>query len=194
MHVTSPAPWVGVSLRWDRDSPEEQLGRETEIWGGLSSASCSPRGAATAAKALPGPFMAGTRAPWATPPAVPASSLPSGTRGHSRVPLPLTWAWGRGHPGKMLPSLRWDGGRHGDRGTASRGSGFLCQPTSQGQDGSAVAPGRALRGRGRLGFCGGSTGRLGFGDPCPVQSPVPGSQQVMRDVWCRGVFPVPNTP
>lgn len=91
MHVTSP-PWLGVSLRWDKDSPEEQLGRETEICGGLSSASCSLRGAATAAKAPPAPFMAGTRAPRATLPAVTASSLPSGTRGHSRVPLPLTWA------------------------------------------------------------------------------------------------------
>lgn len=173
MHVTAPPPWLGVSLRGDKDGPEGQLDRETEMWGGLSSASCSPRGTATAAKAPPAPFMAGTRAPQATPPAVPASSLPSGTRGHGRVPLPLTWAWGRGHPGKRLPSLMRDGGGDGDRDTASRVSGSLRRPIGQGQDGSASAPGRALRGGGGLGFCRGSTGRLGSGDPCPVQTPVP---------------------
>lgn len=40
----------------------------------------------------------------------------------------------------------------------------------------------------------GPLGDWGLGDPCPVQSPVPGTQQVMWDVWCWGVFPVPNTP
>lgn len=57
MRVTSPAPRLGVNLRWDKDSAEEQLGREMKFGGGLSSASCSPRGAAAAAKAPPAPFM-----------------------------------------------------------------------------------------------------------------------------------------
>lgn len=96
------------------------------MWGGLSSASCSPRGAAATAKAPPAPSMAGTRAPRATPPALPASSLPPGTREHSRVPLPLTWA--RGHPGKALPSLRWDGSGDGERGTARCLGRFASSP------------------------------------------------------------------
>lgn len=56
--------------------------------------------------------MAGTRAPWATLPAVTASSLSSGTRGHGRVPLPLTWARGRGQPGRhCIPEVGWGWGQ-----------------------------------------------------------------------------------